>query len=150
MLETSFSIQAAARVQIYEIFLRSGLAPSPAEVAAALGYKRPAVEQAYRELAALKVITLDPGSTSIRMAHPLSAASTAFPVRAGAVCYWANCAWDALGIAAMLGADTEAAAACPDCGEPIDLSVRAHAVRGSGLIHFTVPPERFWDNIVFT
>ncbi len=140
---------SATRVKIYALFLENGRAPSSAEVAAALGCEPAQAEQAYRELAAMKVITLDPAGR-IRMAHPLSAVQTAFKVRAAAVEYWANCAWDALGIAAMLSCDTEAVASCPDCGEAVDLSVRGCAPCAGGIIHFMVPPERFWEDIAFT
>ncbi len=85
------------------------------------------------------------------MAHPFSAVETPYAVEAGGVSYWANCAWDALGIAAVIEKDTRAVARCPDCGEEVDLSVRGGRVAdASAVIHFAVRPLHFWDNIGYT
>ena len=121
MSEMACGIEAAVRLEIYESFLHRGRAPSPIDIARALRLRRSAVEDAFRGLAAAKVIVLDPGRNSIRMAHPFCAAPTPFRVRGAFTSYFANCAWDALGIAAMLGGDAECFADCPDCGEPVDL-----------------------------
>jgi hypothetical protein len=50
----------------------------------------------------------------------------------------------------MLGRDTQCIARCPDCAEPVDLSVSRGAVSDNGLVHFAVPPRRFWENIGYT
>ena len=91
------------------------------------------------------VFVLVPGTCEIAMAHPFSGVPTAFAVRSGGISYWANCAWDALGIAAILGQDTESRT-----GE-IDLSVRdGQPVSTSGVVLLLVPAKRFWDDIAYT
>ena len=129
----------------------TGRAPSVDGIAAALDREPAAINEAFATLADSRAIVLHPQTGALWMAHPFSAVPTPYPVRAGAVSYWANCAWDVFGIAAVLGRDIEALARCPDCGESIDLSVRAGAPASpAACIHFTVSPLRFWDNIGFT
>jgi Alkylmercury lyase len=138
---------AALRLQIYGQWIATGRAPAEPELSAALHED---VAAGLDELAAAHTIVLEPGTRTIRMAHPFSAVPTAYRVASGGVSYWANCAWDSLGIAAMLGRDTEAMAQCADCGERVDLSVRGGAVCDDAVIHLVVPARHFWDDIVFT
>jgi len=71
--------------------------------------------------------------------------------RALARSYHANCAWDALGILVLLKQDGRVVTSCGCCAAPMQLSVRAGTLEpAEGLVHFGVPPRRFWDNIVFT
>jgi hypothetical protein len=86
------SLQAAVRVQIYRFFLDRGRAPSACEVATALERDAVEIERAFLELARQRVITLEPDTRSIRMAHPFSAVPTPYLVRANGTSYWANCA----------------------------------------------------------
>ena len=85
------------------------------------------------------------------MAHPFSAVPTPFPVRTARRTYWANCAWDALGVAALIDEDAVSETQCPDCGEALVLRVTDGRVSpGDGVVHFHVPPKRFWENVGFT
>lgn len=109
------------------------------------------VEESLSRLADAHSLVLTPGSSSIWMAHPFSAVPTAYPVQAGGNRYWANCAWDALGIAALLGQDVSSVTLCPDCGESLILAVEKGIVAPKGaVVHFLVPARRFWDDIGFT
>lgn len=85
------------------------------------------------------------------MAMPFSAIPTGIKVTIGAKSWWANCAWDALGIPVMFKQNATIHTTCPDCSEAIDLTVQDGSVTGnSNLIHFAVPAAHFWDNIVYT
>lgn len=138
---------AELRLRIYGHWIATGRAPLGDELSVALNRDvRPGLE----ELAAAHTIVLEAGTDTIRMAHPFSAIATAYGVESDGVSYWANCAWDSLGIAAMLGRDTDAMAQCAECGGPVDLSVRGGAVCDQAIIHLVVPARRFWDDIVFT
>ena len=66
--------------------------------------------------------------------------------------WFANCAWDALGIPAALHRDGLIDSECADCGEPLELEVRdGRLVRGGELlVHILVPARHWWDDIVFT
>jgi Alkylmercury lyase len=127
------------RLSIYRSFVTTGQAPSARELAREFDD----VERGLRELAEAHAIVLAAGSTGIEMAHPFSGVPTSYRVTSGGVSYFANCAWDALGIAAILGRDTE-------CVRDVDLGVRCGEANGSGVVHLLVPPRRFWDDVRFT
>lgn len=144
------TVRDAVRLSIWRHFAKTGRAPSSKETAADLGRAAAKVEQAYDALAEGRDLVFAPSTRNIWMAFPFSAAPTPYRVESGGVSYWANCAWDALGIAAVLGQDTRCLARCPECGERVDLSVRGGAANSEGVIHFAVPPRRFWENVAFT
>jgi hypothetical protein len=140
------------RNDVYEAFVRSGAAPSPAETAASLGFPEQAVAAAYRRLHDAHALVLERGSTAIRMLNPFSVVPTPHRVLAGRRWWYGNCAWDALGIPAALHTDAEVASACADCDEPVRLAVRNGTLVEGGelLVHFLVPAQRWWDDIGFT
>ena len=140
------------RNQAYASFVRTGNAQTPAETAAALGLGAAEVEAAYRRLHDAHALVLGPGTTEIRMLNPFSAIETPYRVEAAGRSWFANCAWDALGIPAALHADGRIEAECPDCGEQLQLEVRdGELVRGADLlVHFVVPARRWWEDIAFT
>ena len=141
----------AVRASVYKHFMSSGTAPSVRWLAETLGCDPADVDFAIRKLAESHMLAVAPDKNSIWMAHPFSGTATAFRVESGGVSYWANCAWDAFGIAAMLGRDTIAHASCAWTHEKLDLSVTAGVPVGDrGVIHLLVPPRNFWENIAFT
>jgi alkylmercury lyase-like protein len=140
------------RNEIYSSFVRIGNAPMPSETAAALGLEENEVAAALRRLHEAHALVLQPDGTEIRMLNPFSAVETTYRVEAGGRSWFANCAWDALGILGALHVDGRIDAACPDCGDRLELEVRDGAlVRGAELlVHFVVPARRWWDDIGFT
>jgi hypothetical protein len=140
------------RNHAYASFVRDGNAQTPAETAAALGVGREEAEAAYRRLHDAHALVLEPGTTEIRMLNPFSAVETPHRVRAAGRSWFANCAWDALGIPAALRTDGRVESECPDCGERLELEVRdGELVRGAELlVHFVVPARQWWDDIAFT
>jgi hypothetical protein len=140
------------RTHLYASFVAEGRPRRPAETGEALGIAEEEVAQAYRRLHDAHALVLDPGTTEIRMLNPFSAVETPHRVEAGGRSWFANCAWDALGIPAALHTDGAVSSVCPDCGEPVELEVRAgELVRGAGLLaHFVVPARHWWDDIGFT
>lgn len=141
----------AVRLQIYRHFAETGRAPTAAEVAARLGQPPPTVEASYQRLAAARAIVLAPSTLNIWMAHPFSAVPTPYPVKTAHRSYWANCAWDALNLPALLGVDSHTVTRCPDCEATLTVRIEGGAlVPTEGMIHFAVPPRGFWENIGFT
>jgi Alkylmercury lyase len=141
------------RNHVYGSFVRNGTAASPIEVAAALGLEESAVAESYRRLHDAHALVLEPGETRIRMLNPFSAVETPHRVRADGRDWFANCAWDALGVSAALHEDDAAIVSrCPDCGDRLELELRGGALVGGDdlLVHFVVPARRWWDDIVFT
>ncbi len=79
------------------------------------------------------------------------ALSTPFRVKVQDKIYYANCVWDALGIAAALKADAIIEASDGQSGEPMMLEVRnGQPVPQSCVIHFAVPAAHWWDDILYT
>jgi hypothetical protein len=84
------------------------------------------------------------------MANPFSAVPTPFVVNAGSRSWYANCIWDAMGVAAMLGADVELDASCGCCGSAMTLNIPSHCRdEDERVAHFAIPAARWWDDIVF-
>jgi hypothetical protein len=97
---------------------------------------------------------LDADGESIRMAPPFSGVATQHVVVAGGVSYFANCAWDALGIPAALRKPAVVHSRCEQSMEPLRLRVGPHGPEFSEtsgwLFHCAVPAAHWWDDIVFT
>jgi hypothetical protein len=139
------------RLAVYGFFVEERRAPSVEETAAALGHPAPDVAAAFGRLESAHVLVMEPGTTTIRMANPFSAAPTAFRVETPRGSWWGNCIWDAFGIVAMLGRDGTVSTSCADCGEPMELPVQRGAFQEhGGVAHFAVPARRWWDDIGFT
>jgi DNA-binding transcriptional MocR family regulator len=145
-------MDAEVRRHVYGRLGEGAPAPTVAETAAALGAAADDVERSYRRLHELRALVLRPGTSEIWMAHPFSAVPTDFSVEAAdGRRWWANCAWDALGIPAATGADALVATRCGDCGEPIELEVRGgRVVPAAAVTLFVVPAARWWDDVGFT
>lgn len=132
---------AELRRAIYDLTIRSGRVPTAAELGV------PA--EALQRLAEQRIIVLNERN-EIVMAAPFSGVPTPFVVRVEETSYYANCIWDALGVSPMLKKDSTVATACPDCDEPLELTVRGGEVIGDGVVHFSVPARHWWNDIVFT
>jgi hypothetical protein len=136
---------------VYQHFIDTGMPPNMPMLTRETGSDLLAVEESLNRLADAHALVLEPGSFSIWMAHPFSAVPTSYPVQTGGRRYWANCAWDALGIPAMLGLDAKTVTLCPDCGESMILRVEEGSVSSDeGVVHFLVPARSFWEDIGFT
>ena len=137
---------------IYATIASRGTPPNVAEVAHSLRLQEGIVEAAFRRLHDLHAIFLEAGTgpAAIRMAHPFSAVPTGFRVHSGDIDYWANCAWDALGIPAALKRDAMIAATYTEDGQPAPLDVRDGKLVGSGRVHVLRPFRRWYDDMVFT
>jgi hypothetical protein len=140
------------RNETYSSFVREGRAPTAASVAGELGLSEQQVAESFQRLHDEHALVLHAGTTEIRMLNPFSAVETAHRVDAGGRTWFANCAWDALGIPAALHLDGRIESTCPDCGARLELEVRdGELVHGAGLLwHVLVPARRWWEDIGFT
>jgi hypothetical protein len=117
----------------------------------ATGSPLAADEPGLRRLHDAHALVLNPATAEIRMLNPFSLVPTAYRVHAGGRWWYANCAWDALGICAALHVDGRIESSCPDCGELIALEVADEQPdEPSLLFHCLVPAAHWWDDIVFT
>jgi hypothetical protein len=140
------------RLNIYQTFVDRGHPPSFGETAVALGFAPDNVRQAYHRLHRAHAIFLEPRTDNVRMANPLSAVPTPYQVRVNGKSLYANCAWDSLGIPAMLHADAQIEARVNDVSEPIRYAIEQGALQADDklVIHFPLPFRDWYDNLVHT
>lgn len=139
------------RTEIYRCLAATTVAPTPDELAAWSGRPREEILGTLDALEAHHHLALLPDRSGVWMAHPFSAIPTAFPVDTERGRYWANCAWDALGIPAILGVDAWTRARCAATGETLEFGVRGgERVGDDAVVHLLVPPRNAWDDIGFT
>ena len=148
----SEAVDLEVKLALYQITADTGSIPNAAGVARATGESEETVLAAFGRLHSKRLLVPEPGDpTCIRMAPPFSGIPTAFPVEARGLRYYANCVWDAYGVAAALHADAMIPAQDGLTGEPLTLEVRNNApVLQPYVAHFAVPAAHWWDDIVFT
>ena len=96
-------------------------------------------------------VVLHPNSSKIWVVHPFSLAPTSFYVSSKRGNWWGTCAWCSLGIAALLGEDVSITT---NFGAEEE-QVKIHIVDGqlqekNLLVHFPVPMQKAWDNVIYT
>lgn len=140
------------KLYIYETMADTTQAPSAADVVKSLNISLAEVESAFQSLSDQRLLVLEPvNPQQIRMAPPFSGAPTVHTVQVGGRSYYANCAWDAFGIAAALHKDAEIQSTCPDCNVSINLQVRNFRPENHNYIaHFAIPAALWWDDIIET
>ena len=140
------------KLHIYETIAKTTQPPTTRDVAHALGGPLTEVEAAFDRLHKKRLLVPEPGDPArIRMAPPFSGIETPFRVKVQDKLYYANCAWDALGIPAALHDDAVVEAVDGYNGEPITLEVKdGQPLPQPCVIHFAVPAAHWWDDIIYT
>lgn len=139
------------RLAIYHHFAETGAAPTAEIVAERLKAEVDAVRHSFAELRAGRVLVLEPDGITIRMAAPFSGVPTQHTVEVGNRRYFANCAWDSLGIPAMLHTEAVIKSECAQSREPLELAIGpAGPAPTPWVFHCPVPAVRWWQDIVFT
>ena len=139
------------RAFVYKHFAETAQAPGVEETGARFALTPEEATSAYEELHRRHALYLKPGTHEILMANPFSGVETPFRVRANGKTYFANCAWDSLGIPAALHANAEIEASCAQSGYPIYLRVADTQVQGAdALVHFLIPFRSWYDDLTST
>ncbi len=139
------------KMAVYRHIADTGQRPSPDRIAEGVGTSREAVLESYGRLAAQRLLVLEADGASIRMASPFSGVPTQHVVVSEGRQYFANCAWDALGIVAALQRQGTVFSRCEQSGEPYRLEVGVDGPEPSDWwFHCLVPAAQWWDDIVFT
>ena len=139
------------RCQIYRFFADQCKAPSYQQISTLIGAEQENVRASFHKLHKRHMIFLEPDTDFIRMANPFSAIPTRFKVASGDKQWWANCAWDSLGIAAALKIDVQIRASYPDLQESVDLQVKHGMVNGNHhIVYFPLPCRQWYDDLIFT
>jgi hypothetical protein len=146
LTETDYRVRFA----IYQSFA-DGVKPTSAILAPKVRLPQAAVYDSFARLKNEKIVVLDPHTKEITVAMPFSASQTPFRVLAGEHTYFACSAWDAFGIATIIGGDAVLATTCADCEGPIVHRVeQKQLVDAHGVAHFAVPASKWWENIGYT
>ena len=130
--------------------------PRVDETAAHFGISAADATELYKELHNRHALFLDLDEMAIRMANPFSGIPTDFKVRVNGKTYFANCAWDMLGIPAALHCDAVIDAVCTESNDKIQLEIKNGEINHSPvtnhqlLIHFPLPFAQWYDDLVFT
>lgn len=139
------------RTRIYDRFARTGAAPALGELAAELEVTLHKVEEALQRLFEAHEIAALPSGGGVWMANPFSAVPTDYVVTTPTMTCYANCAWDALGVPAILGTDGWTTTVCAESGEEMSFGVRDGQLEGDdGVIHLVTPLRDAWLDIGFT
>ncbi len=141
---------------VYAHFADTTRPPSVDESAQHFNISTEEAGKFYKELHNRHSFFLEPETLTIRMANPFSGIPTDFKVHANGKTYFANCAWDMLGIPAALHCDAVIDAVCTESNESIQLEIKNGQITNSQstnsqlLIHFPLAFSRWYDDLVFT
>jgi hypothetical protein len=139
------------RSAVYRHLVETSAAPSVSDIERHLGMTRPEILAAYQRLFARRVLVVGADGETIVMAPPFSGVPTQHRVAVGNREYFANCAWDALGIPAALHAPAIVRSRCEQSGEPLTILVdRDGPAPEPCVAHFAVPAALWWRDIGFT
>lgn len=151
---------------VYNHFADTTYPPGVDETALHFNISTAEAGEYYKELHNRHAFFLDLETLTVRMANPFSGIPTDFKVHANGRTYYANCAWDMLGIPAALHTDAVIEAVCTECNEAVQLEIRDGQISNSQftsygptndqstdaqlLFHFPLPFARWYDDLVFT
>ena len=139
------------RVFVYDWLLARGAPPSSAVIAAHFGTSVDDTRALLGELKIGKTIYPHACSGEIWMAGAFSAVPTPYRVTGSRAAWWANCAWDMLGVAVIANEPVRIETSCTDCTEPMVLRADPkHGTSDSGVVHFLVPARHWYDDLGFT
>ena len=139
------------RTFAYQSFAETGRAPVLGAMAAAVGGTEHQVRSSLQRLFEAHEVAPRSDGAGVWMANPFSATPTDFVVETPDMTSCANCAWDALGVPAILDTDGWTRTHCAESGEAIEFGIRAGCLLGDEVvIHLVTPLRHAWDDIGFT
>ena len=148
--QSARAFDARLRLFVYRHILRHEKTPTVREMAKALAASTGQIRASLERLGESHAFKRQDNGELWR-ASPFSCIPTAFPVKIGRRSWFANCIWDALGIAAMLGRDALIEASCGCCNSEMPIEVRAgKLLSGQGVIDVAVAARDWYKDVVFT
>jgi alkylmercury lyase-like protein len=143
----------ALRIFVYDTLIETGTAPDAPAIGVHFGVSADDARRAVRGARIGKTLLAHPDTGEIWMAGPFAGTPTSYRVVGRRTSWWANCAWDMLGIPVIVGEAVEVHTTCTDCGAPLRITVDPRmgpAPDAVGIVHFLVPASRWYDDIGFT
>jgi hypothetical protein len=143
------------RLAVYASLARTGRAPRPPELAAAVDLTVDQTRTALRLLHQRRDLVLASAREDDRvvMAHPFATVPLGFSVMGRQTLWWGGCAWDSFALPHLLPDEPEVLVAtqCPGCDAALAWVVDRHAPpAGEQVAHFLVPARRMWDDVLHT
>lgn len=139
------------RIFIYDRILTRGIPPTVVEIAEHFAIDRDDAGRMLAELNIGKTVLVHPATGEIWMAGPFAAASTPYRVLGSQTSWWANCAWDMMGVAFLANEPVRVETSCTDCRAPMTIDVDPRRIsRDAGVVHFLLPARRWYDDIGYT
>ena len=144
-------LDTRVKLAIYTHTAERGRVPAPAELASRLGLAEAELRTVLARLREKRLLWLEADGLTIRMAPPFSGVPTQHRVLSEGIEYFANCAWDALGVCAALRRPSVVRSRCEQSGEPLRVAVAREGPEPSDwLFHCEVPASRWWNDLVYT
>ncbi|KAJ5359402.1 uncharacterized protein N7496_011815 [Penicillium cataractarum] len=152
------------RYHLFQFYLRECRPPTVDELAQESGLQSSEIPPILQQLEDSHHIVLykheSCAPTPIAMAHPFSHLPTPFVVSQGSRNWWANCAWCAFGLAAMLSpAKTTVSVRSGSIDKDLQfiieddkiecLSPQGDVNASDYCVHFSVPPSTWWRDVRF-
>ena len=139
------------RLKVYEQLRDHGYPPSAAELAATLDVAVDDVLASFARLAEGRALILGATGDRVQVAPPFSAVPTPFWVETPRGAWWGNCAWESLGIPALLETDAVIRTTSGATGEDLEVRVvDGRLATDDVLVHVAVPARRWWEDVRFT
>jgi hypothetical protein len=140
------------RLFIYKFFVENCRPPTPVETSRAFDLSSTETRDAYYRLHQKHAIFVDGELGMIRMANPLSAVATPYQVTVGPKSLYANCAWDSIGIPAMLHSNATVNAFIDGSDAPVTYTVKNGKLIAPPelVVHFSVPFKQWYDDQIHT
>jgi hypothetical protein len=144
----------ALRRFIYDQLLSRGLPPSSEQIGEHFGVSADEARLAIGSMKIGKTVLPHPTTGEIWMAGPFAARPSTYRVFGNRLAWWANCAWDMLGVMVIANEPVRVETECTDCREPLTIDATpergvAESVRDM-VVHFLVPARHWYDDIGFT
>ncbi|OQE34795.1 hypothetical protein PENCOP_c015G05373 [Penicillium coprophilum] len=152
------------RYELFQFYLRECRPPTVDELAKASSLPCVEIPPVLQQLEDSHHIVLykhqSCAPTPVAMAHPFSHLPTPFVVSQGERSWWANCAWCAFGLAAMLSPlKTTVSVRSGSIGKEMQFNIendKITCVSPQGevdtndcCVHFSVPPTTWWRDVRF-
>lgn len=148
------------RVFVYDTIASRGRPPATTEIGAHFGITPDDARGAIVDARLGKTLFPDPNTGEIAIAGPVAGSPTIHRVTASGVTWFANSAWDMLGVSAMFGNEVTIESRCTDCGDAVKFyldPISFPAFRfpkgttdDGMLVHFLMPARQWQDDIAAT
>lgn len=137
--------------EIMKYFVEHAKAPSIDELSVLFELNKDCIIKALKLLQAEHGVVLHPISNEIWVMHPFSAAPTNFWIKSGDMGWWGNCAWCALGAAALLDRDLTITTTLGSESKQVVIEITNGKIANKHLyVHFPIPMKKAWDNVIYT